>query len=94
MRPVWVRDLMPEYIYSAIKQTENGDYIKRSFYTLEDAERFARNSNSVVVCELKKDIRFIWLKKLANVGVFLLSVGILSVIAWGWIDVLINAGLI
>ena len=73
---------------------KDGVYMSAYFSDPDKASSFAKEHDAVAFYRDTAMCREEWFRKIVNVGVFLGSLFVLSVIGWGWIDCLIGAGLI
>ena len=80
--------------YSVVYLGDKDEYVKMDFKDLSDAEICAREHNAVVIQRYKEEDKEHWLRRIINIGVAIGVITMLSLIGWGWIYVLIDAGVI
>lgn len=80
--------------YSVVYVNERGNYIRMDFDDLSEAEESAKKYNTVVIQRFTQEEKECWIRRIANVGVAVGVITFLSMVGWGWIYVLIDAGVI
>lgn len=84
----------PDSYYSVIHVNERGNYVRMDFDDLLEAEESAKKYNTVVIQRFKQEEKECWIRRIVNVGVAVGVITFLSMVGWGWIYVLIDAGVI
>lgn len=84
----------PDSYYSVVYVNERGNYVRMVFDDLSEAEESAKKYNTVVIQRFKQEDKEHWIRRIANVGVAIGVITFLSMVGWGWIYVLIDAGVI
>lgn len=84
----------PDSYYSVVYLGDKDEYIRMDFENLSDAEICAREHNTVVIQRFKQEDKEHWIRRIANVGVAIGVITFLSMVGWGWIYILIDAGVI
>lgn len=80
--------------YSVIYVNERGDYVRMVFDDLSEAEESAKKYNTVVIQRFKQEDKEHWIRRIANVGIVIGAIILLSMVSWGWIYVLFDVGVI